>query len=79
MIASGKKTARSDGRRPAVEAGSFFVAAIVLSSSLWPIGFNLGAYGAVFYEHLFRIWASSIAALIAGLLIGAARVLMGAI
>lgn len=47
----------------------FFVAAIVLAVTIWPIGFNLGAYGTIFFDLLLEIWAISLAALLAGLFV----------
>ncbi|MGB1010954.1 MAG: hypothetical protein ACPGVP_14625 [Thiolinea sp.] len=52
------------------EAGAFFIAALAIAQAVWIISFNLGAYGDVFFEHLFMIWAASIAALLARLFIG---------
>lgn len=52
------------------EANAFFVAAVLSSFAIWPVAFNLGAYGTVFTDHLFKVWAASIAALLANALIG---------
>jgi len=57
-------------RVSSAEAGTFFIAAIGLSLVIWPVAFNLGAYETIFFEHLFQVWAASIAALLASLLIG---------
>lgn len=54
----------------AAEAGAFFIAALAIAQAVWIISFNLGAYGDVFFEHLFMVWAASIAALLARLFIG---------
>ena len=51
------------------EAGAFFIAALAIAPAIWVISFNLGAYGDVFFEHLFMVWAASIAALLARLLV----------
>ena len=51
----------------------FFIAAIVLAVTIWPIGFNLGAFGTIFFDKLLEIWAISIAALLAGLLVDRVR------
>jgi len=52
------------------EAGTFFIAAIVLSLATWPFSFTLGAYGEVFYKDMLTVWVISIAALIAAAIIG---------
>lgn len=54
----------------AQDANAFFVAAVLSSFAIWPVAFNLGAYGTVFTDHLFKVWAASIAALLANALIG---------
>jgi len=54
----------------AAEAGAFFIASLAIAQAVWVISFNLGAYEDVFFEHLFMIWAASIAALLARLFIG---------
>lgn len=51
----------------------FFLAAIVLAVAIWPIGFNLGAYGTVFFGILLQVWVMSLAALLAGLLVNKSR------
>lgn len=51
----------------------FFIAAIVVAVAIWPIGFNLGAYGTIFFDRLMEIWAISVAALLAGLLVDRKR------
>ena len=51
----------------------FFIAAIVVAVAIWPTGFNLGAYGTIFYDELLEIWAISVAALLAGLLVDRKR------
>ena len=59
-------TKRFDGN----EAGVFFTATIVLALASWPVSFNLGAYGEVFYNNVLTIWIASLAALLAGAVIG---------
>lgn len=56
-------------RSASAQSKHFFVAAIVLAVTIWPIGFNLGAYGTIFYDLLLEIWAISLAALLAGLFV----------
>lgn len=51
----------------------FFIAAIALAVTIWPIGFNLGAFGTIFVDRLLEIWAISAAALLAGLLVDRVR------
>ena len=51
----------------------FFIAAIVLAVTIWPIGFNLGAFGTIFFDRLLEIWAISAAALLAGILVDRRR------
>ena len=51
----------------------FFIAAIALAVTIWPIGFNLGAFGTIFFDRLLEIWAISAAALLAGLLVDRVR------
>ena len=51
----------------------FFIAAIVVAVAIWPIGFNLGAFGTIFFDKLLEIWAISVAALLAGLLVDRKR------
>ncbi|MFD1797344.1 hypothetical protein FQV27_10290 [Paracoccus aurantiacus] len=51
----------------------FFIAAIVVAVAIWPIGFDLGAYGTIFFDRLLEIWAISVAALLAGLLVDRKR------
>lgn len=51
----------------------FFIAAIVVAVAIWPIGFNLGAFGTIFFDKLLEIWAISVAALLAGLLVDRQR------
>lgn len=53
--------------RTSPQSRHFFVAAIVLAVTIWPFGFNLGAYGTVFFDALLQIWAISVAALAAGI------------
>ncbi len=63
--------AQDDG---AVQPGThFFIAAIVVAVAIWPIGFNLGAFGTIFFDKLLEIWAISVAALLAGLLVDSRR------
>ena len=57
-------------RPSSAETGTFFMAAIALSLAAWPIGFNLGAYDTIFFDHLLQVWAASIAALLAGIVAG---------
>lgn len=52
------------------ETSGFFIAAIATAPPIWTIAFNYGAYGTVFYNHLFVIWAASIAMFLAGLIAG---------
>ena len=52
------------------EAAAFMLAAVVTSAPIFIVAFNLGAYGEVFYEHLFALWATSISVLIAGIVVG---------
>lgn len=47
----------------------FFVSAIAISAAIWDIGFNFGAFGTVFFDKLFLIWAVSTAAFIASLFV----------
>ena len=56
-------------RSASPQSKHFFVAAVVLAVTIWPIGFNLGAYGTIFYDLLLEIWAISLAALLAGLFV----------
>ncbi|NVK30560.1 MAG: hypothetical protein HWE20_06125 [Gammaproteobacteria bacterium] len=44
---------------------AFIIAAAACAPISWTLGFNLGAYHAVFYEHQFAIWAISLALLMA--------------
>ena len=59
-------TRRFDSR----EAAIFFAATVVLALASWPVSFNLGAYGEVFYTSALTIWIASLAALFAGIIIG---------
>ncbi|MEM7427553.1 MAG: hypothetical protein AAF441_15775 [Pseudomonadota bacterium] len=52
------------------EAAAFLLCAVITSAPIFLISFNLGAYGDVFYEHLFALWAASIAALLASWTVG---------
>jgi len=47
------------------EIRTFFVAAIAIALTVFNIGFNLGVYGEVFFEHFFAIWVAASAVLIA--------------
>lgn len=58
-------------QRSLVQANRFFVAAILVALTVWPVAFAIGAYGQVFYSLLLQIWVVSLVALIAGLYIGA--------
>ena len=49
------------------ETSGFFIAAIATAPPTWTLAFNLGAYGTVFYSHLFAVWAASIAMFLATL------------
>ena len=48
---------------------SFLLTALALAPTIWMLSFNYGVYKTVFFEHLFVIWAISIAALICGLVV----------
>ncbi len=52
------------------EASAFLLCAVITSAPIFLISFNLGAHGEVFFEHLFALWAASIAALLASWTIG---------
>ena len=52
------------------EAGTFFLAVVVISVATSPLSFTLGAYGEIFYREMMIVWVVSIAALIAGVTIG---------
>ncbi|MBC9246464.1 hypothetical protein H4P12_07005 [Paracoccus sp. 11-3] len=43
------------------------VACVLIALEVWPVGFNLGAYGTVFWSDLFEIWVVSMVTLLAGL------------
>ena len=60
----------SDGRPSSHEAGTFFVAAIVVGQGAWSIAHHAGRYGMLSNDHLFAIWAASVSALIATFVIG---------
>ncbi len=45
---------------------SFVLTALALAPTVWMLSFNYGVYKTVFYEHLFVVWAISLAALICG-------------
>lgn len=55
-------------RFASAQSKHFFVAAIALAITIWPTGFNLGAFGTIFFDSLLEIWVISLAALLAGLL-----------
>ena len=48
---------------------SFLLTALALAPTVWMLSFNYGVYKTVFFDHLFVIWAISIAALISGFVI----------
>jgi len=48
---------------------SFLLATLALAPTVWMLSFNYGVYKTVFYEHLFVVWAISLAALICGLVV----------
>ena len=54
---------------PSSQEKSFLLTALALAPSVWIISFNYGVYKTIFYEHLFVIWAISIAALISSFVI----------
>lgn len=57
---------------PPREAAAFLLCAVITAPPVFRIAFNLGAYGEVLYEHQMTLWAASIAALAAVLVIGRA-------
>jgi hypothetical protein len=62
----------SDRKETPSETGDikiFFVSAIAISAAVWDIGFNLGAYGTVFFDKYFLIWAVSSAAFLSSLFV----------
>lgn len=63
---SANESSESETRSRAV-GGPLAVASVTLGLITWPIAFNLGAYGEVFYEDVFRfVVASSILLVIVG-------------
>ena len=42
------------------------VACVLIALEVWPIGFNFGAYGTVFWSDLFEIWVVSAVTFLAG-------------
>ena len=52
------------------EAGTFFTAILLLTLTTWPISFNLGAYGEIFFQTTLTIWIASVAALFGCVVIG---------
>ncbi|MBA4492589.1 hypothetical protein [Paracoccus sp. S1E-3] len=75
MVQTQPDTTKPDTAEPGTtQPGThFFIAAIALAVTIWPIGFNLGAFGTIFFDRLLEIWAISIAALLAGLLVDRGR------
>ncbi|MGB0506572.1 MAG: hypothetical protein ACPGGK_10295 [Pikeienuella sp.] len=57
---------------PPREAAAFLLCAVITAPPVFRVAFNLGAYGDVLYEHQMTLWAASIAALVAVLVIGRA-------
>lgn len=51
----------------------FIFAAVGIGLVAWQIGFNLGAYNTIFFEHLFSVWAASTAIIVACLLLPTER------
>lgn len=49
----------------ASEARAFLVAAIVIPLAIWPIAFNFGAFGTLFFRDFYKIWILIIAAFMA--------------
>jgi|GEM_PF-6768229 len=47
------------------EAGTFVIAAIILSHAVWSVTFFYGAFEKVSYSHLLMIWVASFAVLLA--------------
>lgn len=47
------------------EARAFLVAAIVIPLAIWPIAFNFGAYGVLFFRDFYKIWILTLAAFFA--------------
>lgn len=43
------------------------IASVLIALEVWPIGFNLGAYGTVFWNDFFEIWIVSVVTLLSGL------------
>jgi hypothetical protein len=54
---SAEAYASQTGRRPV--GGPLAVAAVTLGLVTWPIAFNLGAYGEIFYDDIFRVVVAS--------------------
>ena len=55
------------------ETSGFFIAAIATAPPTWTIAFNFGAFHTVFYNHLFTIWAASIAMFLASLVLSSRK------
>ncbi len=41
------------------EYKTFVLASLALALAVWPIGFNLGAFNAVFFDEIFRVWVAA--------------------
>ena len=52
------------------QANQFFISAILIALAVWPMAFDLGAYGTVFYDSLMQMVVVSLVALGAGLYVG---------
>lgn len=46
-------------QRLLAQANRFFVAAILVALTVWPVAFAIGAYGQVFCSLLLQIWVVS--------------------
>ncbi len=52
------------------QANQFFISAILIALAVWPMAFDFGAYGTVFYDSLMQMVVVSLVALGAGLYVG---------
>jgi hypothetical protein len=46
-----------------------FLYTITLSVAYWPVAFNLGAFGVIFFDQVLAVWAAATATLIAHLIL----------
>ena len=51
------------------EARAFMLSSIAISTSAFSIAFFYGAFGTIFFEHLFYVWIAATVAMIASLFV----------